>query len=297
MLNLSLLFKVETIKYFLSLLYYLEEIMSCYSKKDFGFILLTIIAFTFFGYAKSLVDVCVYVDNNFLELRTNKNTVSDLLKSAKISLDEDDIVRPALETKLRNDMFIRVYRLAKEEIKEKRRIPYSTYYQFTPQLLYGKTVVKRYGKEGLKEIIAQQIYLDGIKIKDYITQEKVLTKPINSIVVKGTRRYIPPPLLDAKREVKKVLDVIATAYSDSKISCGKWSGYKTSIGLKPQYGVIAVDPMVIPLKTKLYVEGYGYGIAGDTGSAIKGNRIDLCFNTHQEAVKYGRKQVKVYILE
>jgi len=271
--------------------------MNGYSKKDWGIVLLSIIAFTFFGYAKSLVDIRVYVDNKFLELRTNKNSVSDLLKSAKISLDEDDIVRPALDTKLKDEMVIRVYRVAKVELKEKRKIPYITYHQFTPQLLYGKTVVNRYGKEGLKEIVAQQIYVDGAKIKEYITQEKILTKPINCIVVKGTLRYLPPPLLDAKRKVKKVLNVVATAYSNSKISCGKWAGGKTSIGLKAQYGVIAVDPRTIPLKTKLYIEGYGYGIAGDVGSAIKGNRIDICFNTHQEALKYGRKQVKVYILE
>lgn len=271
--------------------------MRSHSKKELLFILLIITTFTALGYANRLINVTLYVDNNFLELKTNKSNVLYLLKSANISLGEDDIVRPALDTKLRDGMFIRVYRVAKEQIKEKRRIPYSTYYQFTPQLLYGKTMVKRYGKEGLKEIVAQQIYVDEVKIKNYLMQEKILTKPVNCLVVKGTRKYIPPPLLDAKREVKKVLEVVATAYSDSKISCGKWAGHRTSIGLKPQYGVIAVDPRVIPLRTKLYIEGYGYGIAGDTGSAIKGNRIDLCFNTHQEAVTYGRKQVKVYILE
>jgi 3D (Asp-Asp-Asp) domain-containing protein len=116
-------------------------------------------------------------------------------------------------------------------------------------------------------------------------------------LVKGTRRIIPPLILNAKRKVKKVLTMIATAYSDSVISCGRWAGHPTPIGLKARYGVIAVDPKVIPLRTKLYVEGYGYGIAGDVGGAIKGNRIDLCFDTHREAVNYGRKKVKVYILE
>jgi 3D (Asp-Asp-Asp) domain-containing protein len=65
----------------------------------------------------------------------------------------------------------------------------------------------------------------------------------------------------------------------------------------PQYGVVAVDPRVIPLGTRLFVEGYGSAIAGDTGGAIKGNRIDLCFNSDDEAEKVGRRTVRVLILE
>ncbi len=272
--------------------------MSSYSKKNLLFILLIIIIFTALGYAKSLVNVKVYVDNNFLELKTNKSTVLDVLKSSNINLGENDIVRPTGDTKLKDDMFIRVYRVAKQEIQEKKIIPYQTHHKYTSRLLQDKTIIEQHGKEGLKEIIAQRIYIDGVSINDDIIKVTILTKPINCILIKGTRKAVPLPLFNTERSsVKEILTMIATAYSDSRISCGKWAGRPTVIGLKAQYGVIAVDPRVIPLKTKLYVEGYGYGIAGDTGSAIKGNRIDVCFNTHQEAVKYGRKAVKVYILE
>jgi 3D (Asp-Asp-Asp) domain-containing protein len=57
-----------------------------------------------------------------------------------------------------------------------------------------------------------------------------------------------------------------------------------------------VDPKIIKLKTPLYIEGYGYALAGDTGSAIEGNRIDLCYDTYDEAQQFGRKKVKVYLL-
>jgi 3D (Asp-Asp-Asp) domain-containing protein len=60
---------------------------------------------------------------------------------------------------------------------------------------------------------------------------------------------------------------------------------------------VAVDPRVIPLRSRLYVEGYGLAIAGDTGRAIKGNRIDLGFNTYREAMRFGRRSVIVHILE
>ena len=88
----------------------------------------------------------------------------------------------------------------------------------------------------------------------------------------------------------------ATAYSDNVESQGEWVG-QTATGMSPQVGVIAVDPNVIPLHTKLYVEGYGNCIAGDTGGAIKGYRIDLFKNTRDECRQWGRQSVKVYIRE
>ena len=71
---------------------------------------------------------------------------------------------------------------------------------------------------------------------------------------------------------------------------------KTATGTRAVRGVVAVDPRVIPLGTKLYIEGYGYAVAADTGGAIKGNRIDLVMNTVRECRKFGRRQVKVHIL-
>ncbi|MGQ0571923.1 MAG: 3D domain-containing protein, partial [Armatimonadota bacterium] len=70
----------------------------------------------------------------------------------------------------------------------------------------------------------------------------------------------------------------------------------TAIGLRAGYGVVAVDPQIIPLRSILYIEGYGQAIAGDTGGAIKGHRIDLGFSTAREAYKFGRRPVRVYIL-
>lgn len=90
--------------------------------------------------------------------------------------------------------------------------------------------------------------------------------------------------------------VSATAYT---AYCSGCSGItKTGINLRknPNLKVIAVDPRVIPLGTKVYVEGYGYAIAGDTGSAIKGNKIDVFFPKQSQALNWGRKKVKIKIL-
>lgn len=94
----------------------------------------------------------------------------------------------------------------------------------------------------------------------------------------------------------KIIEMEATAYSDDEISQGIWVG-QTASGMKPAEGIVAVDPSVIPLGTELYVEGYGDAIAGDTGGAIKGNRIDLFMESRGQALEYGRQKIKVRIKE
>lgn len=86
----------------------------------------------------------------------------------------------------------------------------------------------------------------------------------------------------------------ATAYCP-KGCCGSATG-RTATGRRAEYGIAAVDPRVIPLGTALYVDRYGFAIAADVGRAIKGNRIDLCFPTHREANRFGRRWVRVLIL-
>ena len=84
----------------------------------------------------------------------------------------------------------------------------------------------------------------------------------------------------------------ATAYTWG----GGASGH-TSVGLWPKRGIVAVDPRVIPYYTKLYIPGYGMAIAGDTGGAIVGTRIDLFMDSLYECYQWGRRDVEIYILE
>ena len=71
----------------------------------------------------------------------------------------------------------------------------------------------------------------------------------------------------------------------------------TPVGQLVHFGVVAVDPGVIPLGTRLYVEGYGYATAGDTGRAIKGDRIDVFFESERDCDRWGRRYTKVYVLQ
>lgn len=102
-------------------------------------------------------------------------------------------------------------------------------------------------------------------------------------------------LAGAPKNYRSVLQMTATAYGPGNKDNGHW-GNLTYLGGQVRKGVVAVDPKVIPLGTKLWVEGYGPAVAEDEGSAIVGNRIDLAFNNRKDALDYGIKPVKVYVL-
>lgn len=91
----------------------------------------------------------------------------------------------------------------------------------------------------------------------------------------------------------RVILMMSTAYSTEDPG----SSLYTARGHRLRRGYVAVDPKVIPLGTNLYVEGYGYAVADDTGGLIKGNRIDLAVDSYAEAIAYGVKDVQVYVLE
>jgi 3D (Asp-Asp-Asp) domain-containing protein len=112
--------------------------------------------------------------------------------------------------------------------------------------------------------------------------------PLRTILVDAARTR----LAAAAHAAGSALKMIATAYTAGCYGC---SGI-TATGTRAGHGIVAVDPRVIPLGTHLYVPGYGKAIAGDTGGAIKGLRIDLGFDSLADAIRFGRREITVYVL-
>lgn len=124
--------------------------------------------------------------------------------------------------------------------------------------------------------------------------QKTTQKAAQKVTPKATQKT---PSRSNQAKATKEFTVSATAYTASCTGCSGIT--KTGINLKQNPGlkVIAVDPSVIKLGTKVHVEGYGYAIAGDIGGAIKGNKIDVFIPTKAAAYKWGRKNVKITILD
>ncbi len=174
---------------------------------------------------------------------------------------------------------------------ETKPIPPPVVYEFSRTVGPGRVVKKSDGKPGTLTRVYTVYFENG--------------KPVSKELI-DERREEPSPVLfymgrsgfTASRHKflrGKVLTMEATAY-DPSAGRGRRATYRTSSGRRAEFGMIAVDPKVIPMGTHLYIEGYGMGLAADRGSAIMGNRIDLCFPTRAQAMRFGRKMVRVHIL-
>lgn len=127
-----------------------------------------------------------------------------------------------------------------------------------------------------------------------VAADKQITKKVQAAPVTAKATSKSP------QDFEKVLDVRATAYAPGPHDNGKW-GDKTHIGTTVRPGIIAVDPNVIPLGSRVYIEypdGTGqYAVAEDTGGAIKGNRIDVALSSVGKAYDFGIQKAKVYVLD
>jgi len=184
-----------------------------------------------------------------------------------------------------------------KEVAQRESIPFTTLRKSTAELRSGTSKTVQAGKAGEK-LVKYRVYSKGDEeIRRETLSSTVLHNPVQEVVKVGTSA----PKRFASRggyfSGGKVISMIATGYSASAAENGGNSSGRSATGLKIGHGVVAVDPHFIPLGTRLYIEGYGYAVAADTGGAIKGNRIDLGHDTRHEANSVGRRSVKVRILD
>lgn len=255
---------------------------------------------------KRAVAVDVIVDDKLVNINSAEKNVQDMLKAEKISLRKEDKISFPLESKLKKGMKIVINRVDAKVIVQYNPIDFATSYDKSDDLETGVNVVKCDGELGSEQITTEIVYEDKKEVKRTILKRELIKKPVTKIVAVGTLGVVPASRGGNKVLYKKSIQVKATAYSSGFRSTGKKPGdlgygitfTGTSASRNPNgYSTIAVDPKVIPLGTKVYVEGYGYAIAQDTGSAIKGNIIDLFYNSESEALHWGAKNVIVYILK
>ncbi len=179
----------------------------------------------------------------------------------------------------------------KKDIRvEKKSIKPTVKYQFDEGVGRGRLVKAHDGHAGTVRKTYQIIYKNGKPVGKELIKEEC-SVPRDQTYLMGRDGY---PSSRGSYTRTRVIDMVATAYTSAPWENGGSS--RTAMGIPPQYGVVAVDPRVIPLGTKLYVEGYGFAYACDTGSAIKGNRIDLLLDTNSECNEWGRRHVKVHVL-
>jgi 3D domain protein len=168
-------------------------------------------------------------------------------------------------------------------------VPVVVQYERVDILPKGEEKVLQEGTVGLDEVEEEIHYKQGDVIDTKELQRKTITPMQPKVVQVGTREVEVSRSYDRVREV---ITMEATAYLPTD---GGGDGI-TATGIRARHGVVAVDPNVIPLGTRVYIPGYGEAIAADTGGDIVGNRIDVVLEDYGSAMQFGRRTVDVYIL-
>lgn len=231
---------------------------------------------------------------------TIKKRVMDVLYEQGIKLGPDDIVQPPLTAELTGDAHIKIIQVKKEIVTQEKTIAFNTITKKDQNLLEGTKKVLTEGKPGKVLEVYEVVYQDGQEVARNLVRSQVLQNKVDKVVAIGNKRLVasrgsPDAVTVAGVTFvpKKKLTVTLTAYS------AKYSKYNgiTYSGVKATEGrTVAVDPNVVPIGWWVYIEGYGFRRAEDTGGLIKGNRMDIFFESHEVAKQFGVKKRTVYVI-
>lgn len=218
-------------------------------------------------------------------LQTFAPTVMDFLNQQGIQIGPKTRVSVPLSAPLQDGEQVSVHHYQTSTSVKTETLQFQTIRQATSNLYVGQHRVLTRGVKGSKEIDTTTVTLDGKAVQQSTTTK--IHKPVSEVVEVGTKHY--PQHLAARGYssfvIRKQLTVVATAYM---------AGGTTATGVPAEPGVVAVDPSVIPLGTKLYIPGIGIVTADDTGGAIRGNRIDICMASQGLASSWGERVITIY---
>jgi uncharacterized protein YabE (DUF348 family) len=248
-------------------------------------------------YVERSVPVAVQVDGRTLRARTHRQRVSDVLADLGVVLTGQDYTTPTLDAPLGEDAVIRVVRVTERFLTVQEPIPFDTAWQPDPDLEIDYQRVMQEGARGILEKRIRVRYEDGSEVARTVDDTYVAIPPTTKIFGYGTQivvRTLDTP--SGPVEYWRRITMLATSYSAGTAGTSPsspWYG-RTAMGMQMRHGIVAVDPRVINLRSQVYVPGYGVGLAGDTGGAIKGKRIDLGYDDDNLVLWY--KWVDVYLM-
>lgn len=269
------------------------------------------------------VPVTLECNGSTFEIDVIGTTVADALVSAGLDPSIGVHVTPPVDAALSEDMTITADELFMRVTREETAVPFEIVEEEDPTLLAGQRKIVRKGVPGEAIRIYEVLVVGDEETTRSVKAEQVLLHPVSQVVAVGTRvpviarrtATVPPkrPVITggadpsaAAPEAGDTLRVVATAYTPWDPGCGGISVIDRKLArwnVPDGWGIVAVDTSVIKMGTKLYVPGYGYAVAADTGGAISGNKIDVCYWAGGSSVAkaaaraWGRRTVTITIVE
>ena len=240
-------------------------------------------------------------------VRSALPTVGAVLQQHGITLDGDDEVEPAFDAQTAKGMQINIARVDVSEVVEEEVVGYEIIEENSASVDKGTKKVVTEGENGLENVTYRVVAKNGDVVEREEISREVVEQPVNKVVAVGTKEVAAPTVKLASRSGSsaslaeaRVITCRATAYDGSYETLGK-TNPRTALGRTPTVGTVAVDPSVIPLGSRLYIEAvdgsyvYGECFAGDTG--VYGKHVDLFMASRAQALSFGSRQVRVYILD
>jgi len=234
---------------------------------------------------RHVVPVTLELSGTTQKLNVLGRTVADALVMAGLDPTGGISTDPSVDTTLASGMVIRATDVFVRIQEQEVAIPFDTKVIGDPKLALNKRVVVAKGVAGSSVRVWHVLVSGGVEGTRTLQTETVISAPVTEVVRIGTKRSFSQIVStkQSKTYTPKVdgraIEVEATAYTP--FACGldaDWIAWRRRLYHIPDgWGVVAVDRRIIPLGTKLFVEGYGYAVAADTGSAIKGYKMDVCF--------------------
>lgn len=230
---------------------------------------------------------------------STSTTVADFLKQQEIQMNEFDRVEQRMEELVIPNDVIQVVRVEKVTDVVEAATNFAVETRKDKNVLKGQEKVVQEGKKGMTKRTYEIISENGKPVSRILISEVVAQEPTKKVVAVGTKVVTASVSrgTTAAPSGGKEFYVSATAYTAYCNGCSGITATGIDLRSNPGIKVIAVDPKVIPLGSKVWVEGYGYAVAGDTGGAIKGMKIDLFMPDINQAYGFGRKQVKIKVLD
>lgn len=242
--------------------------------------------------------VTLQVDGRLLKTRTRGRTVADALTEMGLGVAGLDEVSPPMKSELYDNVEIRIVRVREEIEVEEDIVPFETVFRPDANLLIDTQQLLTAGAEGITRSRYRVRYEDGAEVERVLEDKWEAQKPAQRVIAYG-QRITPQNFTTADGQVLtywRKVRMSASSYSAGTAGVSPdmpWYG-KTRTGDPMRFGVVAVDPSIIPLRSKVYVPGYGIGDALDTGSAVRSKRIDLGYDDSNLVL--WRRWVDVYLL-
>ena len=252
-------------------------------------------------------DMNIYVYNSKnIKLTTNgtemtvkapEGTVENALNILGYEITDDDILNVDKNAQIEDDMKKKQKKVTYVDEKSTKKISYKTVEKDSDDIMTGESEVSQKGVDGEKEVTKRCKYIDGKYDSTKVIDEKVTKKPVDKIVLNGTKRGTTTDTSGAPVSYSYMVSGSGTAYTAAP-------GALTATGVPVYEGGVAVNPAIIPYGSKLYIEAadgshvYGYATAIDTGGALMDGSaiVDLFYFSYDDCVSFGRRDVNVYVL-